>query len=54
MVFVDWNSLINSMITGLFVGIGSTIGTWMVARYFLKNLEKVETVLKDKARERKE
>ena len=54
MVFVDWNSLFNAMVTGLFVGIGSTIGTWMVARYFLKNLEKLEAALKDKAKNGKE
>jgi uncharacterized protein YneF (UPF0154 family) len=43
---MDWNTLINSAITGLFVGLGSTIGAWIAARYFLKNLEKVEEKLK--------
>ena len=48
MMFVDLNSLVNSMITGLFVGIGSTLGTYIVTKHFIKNLEKLEAALKDK------
>lgn len=44
---MDFNSLINSMTTGLFVGIGSTIGTWFITRHFLKNLEKLEEKVKN-------
>ena len=39
---LDWNTLLNSMITGLFVGAGSTIGTWLITRHFLRNLERLE------------
>ena len=44
---MDWDVLINAMFTGLFVGIGSTIGTWLVARTLLKNIEKLEQKLKN-------
>jgi uncharacterized protein YneF (UPF0154 family) len=44
---MDWNSLINAMLTGLFVGIGSTVGTWIVTRTFIKNLERLEDKLKN-------
>ena len=43
---MDLTVLFNSMITGLFVGAGSSVGTWVAARYFLKNLEKAEEKLK--------
>jgi len=39
---LDWNTLLNSMITGLFVGAESTIGTWLITRHFLRNLERLE------------
>jgi len=38
------------MITGLFVGIGSTLGTYIVTKHFIKNLERLEVALKDKAK----
>jgi len=44
---MDWNSLINSMTTGLFVGIGSTLGTWLITRHFIKNIERLEERLKN-------
>jgi hypothetical protein len=44
---MDWNSLVNSMVTGLFVGIGSTVGTYIVTRTFIKNLERIEAKLKN-------
>ena len=34
------------MITGLFVGIGSTLGTYIVTKHFIKNIEKIEEKLK--------
>jgi hypothetical protein len=43
---MDWNSLINSMINGLFVGMGAAIGTWIVNRHFVRNLEKLEEKIK--------
>ena len=43
---MDWNSLINAMVTGLFVGMGSTIGTYLVTKHFVRNLEKLEEKLK--------
>ncbi len=43
---VDLNVLFNSMITGLFVGVGSSIGTWLVTRHFIRHLEKLETKIK--------
>jgi hypothetical protein len=44
---MDWNVLLNSMVTGLFVGIGSTVGTWLVTRTLLKNIEKLEEKLRN-------
>jgi hypothetical protein len=44
---MDWNSLITAMVTGLFVGIGSTLGTYIVTRTFIKNLERIEDKLKN-------
>ncbi len=45
---MDWNSLINAATTGLFVGIGSTLGTWLVTKHFIKNIERLEEKLKEK------
>ena len=42
-----WDTLINSMLTGLFVGIGSTVGTWLVTKHFIKNLERLEAKIKN-------
>jgi hypothetical protein len=44
---LDWNALINTMLTGLFVGIGSSLGTWLVTRHFIRHLETLETKLKN-------
>jgi hypothetical protein len=44
---MDWNALFNSMITGLFVGIGSTLGTYLVTKHFIKNIERIEERLKN-------
>lgn len=44
---MDWNALLNSMTTGLFVGIGSTLGTWLITRHFIKNIERLEERLKN-------
>jgi len=35
------------MINGLFVGMGSAIGIWLVTRHFLRHLEKIEEKLKN-------
>ena len=43
---MDFSLLINSMITGLFVGIGSALGTWLVTRHFIRHLERLEAKLK--------
>ena len=43
---MDWNALFNSMVTGLFVGIGSSLGTYIVLRVFVKNVERLEDKLK--------
>ena len=43
---LDFNALFNSMVTGLFVGIGTTIGIWLATKGFLKNLEKLEEKIK--------
>lgn len=45
---MDWNTLLNAMVTGLFVGIGSTLGTWIVTKHFIRNLEKLEEKIKEK------
>lgn len=34
------------MVTGLFVGAGSTLGTWLITRHFLRNLERLEAKIK--------
>jgi len=44
---IDWNTLINSMINGLFVGMGAAIGIWVVTRHFLRYLEKLEEKFKN-------
>lgn len=44
---LDFSFLINSMVTGLFVGIGSALGTWLVTRYFIQHLERLEAKLKN-------
>jgi predicted RND superfamily exporter protein len=44
---MDFNTLFNSMLTGLFSGIGSTIAIWFTSRYFLKKLEKFEEKLRE-------
>lgn len=46
---MDWGSLVNAMVTGLFVGVGSTLGTYIVTKHFIRNLEKLEAALKEKA-----
>lgn len=43
---MDFTFLINSMVTGLFVGVGSALGTWFVTRYFIRHLEKFEDKIK--------
>lgn len=43
---MDWNTLINAMINGLFVGIGGATGTWLGTRYFIRHLEQLEEKLK--------
>lgn len=45
---MDWGSLVNAMVTGLFVGVGSTLGTYIVTKHFIRNLEKLEDALKEK------
>jgi hypothetical protein len=45
-MMLDWNMLLNSMITGLFVGVGSALGTWFVTRHFIRHLEQLEGKLK--------
>ena len=44
---MDWNTLINSMVNGLFVGMGAAVGTWIVNRHFTRNLEKLEEKLRN-------
>ena len=46
LILMDWNTLINSMINGLFVGMGAAVGTWIVNRHFVRNLEKLEEKFK--------
>jgi hypothetical protein len=45
MVTFDLNNLVNSMINGLFVGMGSGLGLWIVTRHLIRNIEKVEEKL---------
>lgn len=44
---LDWNSLINSMLTGLFAGMGSGVGIWLVTKHFIRHVENLETKLKN-------
>jgi hypothetical protein len=46
---IDYSSLFNNMINGLFVGIGAATGTWLVNHHFVRHLEKLEKqiILKD-------
>ena len=34
---MDFSFLFNSIVTGLFVGVGSAVGSWLVIRYFMDN-----------------
>lgn len=45
---LDWGSLVNAIINGVFVGASSAFGTWLVTKHFIKNLERLEEKLKDK------
>jgi site-specific recombinase len=49
---LDYSSLFNSMITGLFVGIGSAFGTWFVTHHFIRHLEQFEKELSLKETEK--
>lgn len=44
---LDWNLLTNSMLTGIFVGVGSSLGTWFVTRHFIRHLEQLEEKLRN-------
>jgi hypothetical protein len=37
-----WDALLNAMVTGLFVGVGSTFGAWLVNKHFISRLERLE------------
>jgi hypothetical protein len=43
---MDFSLLINAMVTGLFVGVGSSLGTWLVTRHFIRHLEALELKIK--------
>lgn len=45
-MMLDWSTLINSMINGLFVGMGS-VGVWIVTRHLIRHLEALEEKLKN-------
>ncbi len=45
---MNWDIILTPILNGLFVGIGSTIGTWIVTKHFIRNLEKLEAKLKEK------
>jgi len=38
---------IESILTGIFTGLGSAIGTYLATRTFIKNFERIEKKLKD-------
>jgi hypothetical protein len=54
LLMLDWNTLFNSMVTGLFVGAGSTIGTWLITRHFLRNFELLEKKIRNANGSKKE
>lgn len=41
-MIIDWDVLFNSMMTGLFAGIGSTFGAWLVTKNIIGKLDKLE------------
>lgn len=43
---IDLNSLIQAMINGVFVGGGASLGTYLVTRHLIKNLERLEDKVK--------
>jgi hypothetical protein len=47
MTGLDWSTLINSMINDAFVGMGSSVGVWLVTRHFISHIETLETKLKN-------
>jgi hypothetical protein len=44
---VDFSTLINSAINGIFVGFGSGLGAWIVSRHMIRHLEKLESKIKN-------
>jgi predicted RND superfamily exporter protein len=48
---MTWNDLINNMVNGVFVGIGTSFGVWLMTRHFLKRLEKLEEKTRKKDKE---
>lgn len=42
----------NAVITGIIAGMVSTIGSWLIQRYFLKKWEKIEDGLVKKIKEK--
>jgi hypothetical protein len=43
---LDWNNLINAMMNGFFVGLGSATATYVVTQRLIKNFEKIEEKVK--------
>ena len=43
---MDFSVLIDSMVSGLFVGVGSALGTWLVTRHFIRHSERLESKFK--------
>ena len=46
-VIIDLNSLIQAMINGIFVGGGAALGTYLVTKHLIKNIERIEAKLKN-------
>lgn len=44
---IDIDTLLTAMITGIFVGLGSTVGAYIANRHIVKTLEKFEKAISE-------
>ena len=46
---MDLETILTSILTGLFAGLGSTIGSYLATKHIIKNAERIENHLREKA-----
>lgn len=45
---MDLETILTSILIGLFAGLGSTIGNYLATKHIIKNLERVEKAVREK------